>query len=538
MHSDQPTILPSLEVRDSWARSRAHGLKPDHSVPLVPVVRADLDERLEANARLLTFSRPVIENLYQQIGSPSSTVLLTDRDGLILSTVGCPDFLDRAAKLALSPGVRWREADVGTNAIGTALHTGALATVRGNEHFLDRNQMLTCVAIPILAPRGGILGILDFSTDTRGDLSHANALLHTTAELIEHRLVESLDDGFLSVHFHNRPDLLDSPLEALAVFDEERRLIASNRLARTLLSLDTHHPVASCSDCFVTHWAGLIGWAALRQSRPFPVRTVGGCTFFARVTLNTHRRCSATPASQRRSQVEEMAHGDTRIAEIVAALRPLRHTKGLFLVEGETGTGKTHLTRALHEDDCTAKTAALITLDCAMVTPGPQALSEVFAAFGAARGGTLVLSQIGGLAATHQASLFAAHASTSNTRIIATTSCPVSALRATGSLAYDAFEANGGHTVSLPALRERSDFGALVRHFVRELCPDRNIYVGPDAMALLRRHAWAGNLGELRTCLKLILALMGDGEHQVCPEDIPEELFDADPCNAKQTARH
>lgn len=528
MHSDRPTNPPSLEIRNSWARSRAHGLRSDQPAPLVPVVRAELDDRLEANARLLTFSRPVIENLYQQIGSPSSTVLLTDRDGLILSSVGCPDFLDRAAKLALSPGVRWRESDVGTNAIGTALHTGALTTVRGNEHFLDRNHMLTCVAKPILAPRGGVLGILDFSTDARDDLSHAHALLNTTAELIEHRLVESLDDGFLSIHFHNHPDLLDSPLEALAVFDEDRRLIASNRLARRLLSLDAYHPVGTCDECFATRWAGLVGWAALRQSRPFPVRTMRGCTFYARATLNTQRRRTAPPSSHCRSRVEEMAHGDTRIAEIVAMLSALRHTKGLFLVEGETGTGKTHLTRALHEDEHAGQAAAFITLDCAMLTPGPQALSEALAALGAARGGTLVLSQVGGLAAAHQAALFAAHASASHTRIIGTTSRPVSALRAAGHFAYDAFEAHGGHTIRLPALRDRTDFAALVRHFVRELCPDRNIYVCPDAMKLLRRHAWAGNLGELRTRLKLILALMGDSAVEVCPEDIPEELFDND----------
>jgi len=528
MHADRPKNPPSPEVHRSWERSRAHGLRPDRPVALEPVARADLADRLEANARLLTFSRPVIENLYQQIGSPSSTVLLTDRDGLILSTLGCPDFLDRAAKVALSPGVRWREADVGTNAIGTALHTGTMATVRGDEHFLDRNRMLTCVATPILAPSGGIIGILDFSTDARGDLSHANALLHTTVELIEHRLVESLDDGFLSVHFHSHPDLLDGPLEALVVFDEDGRVIASNRLARSLLALDPHQPVGQCDACFATPWTGLVAWAALRQSRPFPVRTVHGQTLYARATLNTHRH----PTTAKRppcngSRVEEMVHGDARLADIIDALSSFRHANGPLLIEGETGTGKTHLARALHADHHILPTAALITFDCATVSPGPQALAEALTALANATGGTLVLSQIGWLTPEHQANLFAASAA-SGTRLIATTTRPVATLVAAGDLASNAFDAHGGRTVSLPALRDRSDFAALVRHFVRELCTDRNIYVCPDAVTLLRRHTWAGNLGELRTRLKLILALMGDHAYQLCPEDIPEELFDND----------
>lgn len=532
MDSAFPSKPPSPALRSSWARSRAHGLSPDQPLPDVPVAHAELADRLEANARLLTFSRPAIENLYQQIGNPSSTVLLADRDGLILSAVGCPDFLDRAGQVALSPGARWREADVGTNAIGTALHTGGFTAVRGAEHYLDRNRFLTCVATPILAPSGGILGILDVSTDARADLSHANALLHTTAELIEHRLIETMNGGFLSVHFHNRPDLIGSPLEALAVFDEDGRLIASNRAARRLLALDPRHPAARCDECFATPWGGLVGWAALRQNRPFPVRTLRGLTCCALARLRIDRRKphpDPRPGdSPNGSRVQEMALGDARIAAIIASLKDFGPASGPLLIEGETGSGKTHLTQALHEDRRTDPAGCLVTLDCATLTPDAHGLAEALAALRQASGGTLVLRQVGHLRAEHQMRLYAAGVAAPATQLIATTTTPVAALTASGRFARDAFDAHGGQTVQLPPLRERNDFDALTRRFVRELCADRHVYVCPDAVTRLRRHNWPGNLTELRSRLRLILALIGDDAGQLCPEDIPDELFDDD----------
>lgn len=533
MSSARLSKPPSSELRSSWERSRSHGLTPGQPLPDAPALRADLSDRLEANARLLTFSRPAIENLYQQIGSPSSTVLLADRDGLILSTVGCRDFLDRAARVALSPGARWREADMGTNAIGTALHTGSIVAVRGEEHFLDRNRFLTCVATPILAPSGGILGILDISTDARADLSHANALLNTTAELIEHRLIETLDEGFVSLHFHTRPDLIGSPLEALAVFDEDGRLIASNRCARRLLALDPHHPVARCDECFATPWNGLVGWAALRQKRPFPLRSLGGQTFCASARLRPQRTvrfaASSPSGTPPRSRVREMAFGDARIAELVASLERFGDAPGPLLIEGETGTGKTHLTQALHEDHRADPAASLITLDCTTVTPDVGGLDEALRALRQATGGTLVLRQVGHLALAHQAQLFAEGVVAPVTRLIATTTRPLTTLVAAGQFALEAFQAHGGRAVQLPPLRERSDFERLMRRFIRELSGGRDIYVCPETVALLRRHHWPGNLTELRNRLKLILALMGDEAHQLCPEDVPDELFDDTP---------
>lgn len=150
-----PAASEPVDLHASWARSQRHGLRQDDAPSDALLCRTDLRDRLEANARLLTFSRPVIENLFQQIDCPSSTVLLTDEHGLILSAIGDTRFLDRASRVALSPGATWTEATMGTNAIGTALATHQVVAVDGAQHYLERNRFLTCVATPIFAPGGG-----------------------------------------------------------------------------------------------------------------------------------------------------------------------------------------------------------------------------------------------------------------------------------------------------------------------------------------------------------------------------------------------
>ncbi|MCK0505860.1 sigma-54-dependent Fis family transcriptional regulator [Aromatoleum anaerobium] len=530
-----PALPSSPVLRASWLRSREHGLAPDQHLPDGILARTDFAEHIEANARLLAFSRPAIENLYRQIGGPSSMVLLADERGLILSALGNTEFLDRAARVALSPGAEWSEASVGTNAIGTALHTGHTVAVRGAEHYLDRNRFLTCIATPILAPGGGMLGILDVSTDVRANISHAGALLRTTAELIEHSLIEHLEGGFVTIRFHSRAELVDGPLEALAVFDEERRLVASNRAARSLLKLDRAHPSADFDHCFATGWATLLGLAT-GNGGAFPLRAVDGRSFVGRAALRDRSiapraprpppaQCAGEPGPG--GQLAQMSQSDPRVAAAIATLRANAAAHVPLLIEGETGTGKTHLIRAFHADHRRHADAPLVIIDGSSLH-GAGASAELADRLGQAAEGTLFVVEIDALPNAMQRALFGTRTSRGATRIIAATRKRVAHLADSGRLELAHFAAAGGLQLSLPPLRERDDFDELVRLFVREACPERAIHVSPDALTLLRRHRWPGNLSELRSQLRLTLALMGDNANELCPQDIPPELFDDD----------
>ncbi len=241
--------------------------------------RADDSER----ARLITFSVPAMESLHQQLGSDTMTVLLVDRKGLILSLVGSDATLlgpvsagvtSPPARRALrnAPAAFGERADKPEASVGPGLRQ-------------TDNQVVMGVTTPILEPEGGTLCILDFRASPRDNLSHASALLRTTASIIEHRLIENDSRGFLLLRFHPRPGVLGSPIEALAIFDRDSRLLAANRVANTLLSIGDRRQMLRCLDCFDTPWSGLVDHAELRISEPFKLRGYDGKEFFACASL-------------------------------------------------------------------------------------------------------------------------------------------------------------------------------------------------------------------------------------------------------------
>ena len=531
--SPSPAALAPIDLHASWARSREFGLRPDDALSDALVSAADLRDRLEANARLLTFSRPVIENLFRQIDCPSSTLLLTDCDGLILSAMGDTGFLDRSTRVALCPGAEWSEAAMGTNAIGTALTTRRAVTIEGDQHYLARNRFLTCIATPIFSPTGGVAGILDISTDARANLSHADALLRTTAECIEHRLIENLGEGFLSLHFHARPDLLGSPLEGLVLFDEAGRLLASNRAARTLLQLHGEFPQGSYPECFTTQWQHLVAWAAFGPLTPFPLRTLHGRTCIARAELLLPR-----PAHSSRQAGEEEAPTtpctdappapgiDPRVVQAGTRIDSWHHDHeaGPLLLYGETGTGKRHL---LHQY-CRGHGIGLPVpeLDGRSLATHEQAgLDELEDFLRQTENSLLYLTDVDLLPAPALRRLFDAAGSTH--RIIAASRRPLPDEAHASGLDQATLARHRGHVVTLPALRERADFASLVHHFVHEASPGRPLRVLPETIDRLQRYSWPGNISELASRLRLMLALLGDERTELRPDDIPDELLEA-----------
>ena len=172
--ADPTSPIPAVEaIRRSWERCAANGLRNNEHLPDGILPRASLADRLEGNARLVAYVQPIMEHLHQQIARSSSTILLADDAGMILRAVGDADFAERAARVALQPGVSWAECTMGTNAIGTALAEQRPMAVIGTDHFLERNRFLTCVATrpygmpeDHLRSRMRALGLVDGDADT------------------------------------------------------------------------------------------------------------------------------------------------------------------------------------------------------------------------------------------------------------------------------------------------------------------------------------------------------------------------------------
>jgi hypothetical protein len=231
--------------------------------------------------RLVMLSAPAMEDLYQQLDSPTTTVLLADNQGSVLRAIGSGH--DAGA----SP--RPASAAAGTPRLAAAR---ALPAMQDDGTALQRHlpAQRVGIAVPILPPDGGLLGFVDAEASPLDWLSHANALLQTAARIIEHRLIETEPQGFLLLRFHRYPTVLGTPLEALALFDADGGVLLANRVAIDLLApcpLGCGVPVAAC---FATQWCGIVGYAALGLRQPFMLRDHRGTDFSARASL---RRAAA-----------------------------------------------------------------------------------------------------------------------------------------------------------------------------------------------------------------------------------------------------
>jgi transcriptional regulator of acetoin/glycerol metabolism len=145
---------PVEVILQSHQRSAAFGLREDDEPDLALPARAMLRDVLDENRFLFQHAAPVMETLYEQIANTHSMVLLTSASGMVLHTLGDSDFLERAARVALTTGADWSEQSKGTNAIGTALSEQYPLTVHGDQHYLNANKFLTCSCAPIFDPHG------------------------------------------------------------------------------------------------------------------------------------------------------------------------------------------------------------------------------------------------------------------------------------------------------------------------------------------------------------------------------------------------
>jgi transcriptional regulator of acetoin/glycerol metabolism len=99
---------------------------------------------------------------------------------------------------------------------------------------------------------------------------------------------------------------------------------------------------------------------------------------------------------------------------------------------------------------------------------------------------------------------------------------------AQGRFRQDLYYRINGLSLTLPPLRERTDFVALCERLLLQAAPNVHVAIAPEVMEHLRRFAWPGNLRQLSHVLRCAIALLDDDERVIdwshMPDDITQEL--------------
>ena len=215
----------------------------------------------------------------------------------------------------------------------------------------------------------------------------------------------------------------------------------------------------------------------------------------------------------------------------MAAVRMVARTDSAVLIQGETGTGKELIAKAIH-DQSLRRSGPYIKLNCAAVPIGlieselfghergafTGACTQTNGRFQSAHKGTLFLDEIGDMPMELQPKILrvlqeqeferlgSSRTIRVDVRVVAATNQDLLQLVGEGRFRADLYYRLNVFPIMIPPLRERSeDIGPLARHFARKFARRMNKgidHIPEEVLSVLRIHDWPGNIRELQNVIE------------------------------------
>jgi formate hydrogenlyase transcriptional activator len=266
-----------------------------------------------------------------------------------------------------------------------------------------------------------------------------------------------------------------------------------------------------------------------------------------------HRKLSesAERVSEQKSYLEDEIRAEQDFEDIVGFSHPLRAvlqqvetvapTDSTVLIEGETGTGKELIARAIH-DRSSRRERTFVKINCAAIPMGlleselfghergafTGAIARKIGRFELAHQGTLFLDEIGDIPLELQPKLlrvlqeheFERLGGTAtqrvDVRVIAATNRSLSSMVADNSFRSDLFYRLNVFPIALPPLRDRQeDIPLLARYFTSKYARrmNRNVQrISPETLEAMTRYSWPGNVRELQNFIERAVILTTNGD--------------------------
>ncbi len=542
--------LPPAIV-ESWRRCLDFGLDPNASPSEIVASFTEVTRKRNAFRTLRGLALAEMQALHSQIAGSNFMIAFADADGVVLDTLSDQAFSDSAAGRAIIPGSAWFEGVRGTNALGLVLASAAPAAVYGREHFFSSHGGLSCMAAPIVDPRGALVGLLDASCANEARQQHTHALVRMAAVQVENSLIfQERPDSFI-LAFHPRGEFLDTLSAGLLATSGDGEALSVNRAGAALLA---GLPAKSGVD-FAALFDRRFGEAMAEMLNGGIVRIrdrAGSSVFMACRRIGRARAAASRNARGVERPQPNFVSTDPRVE---ASLKDLGEALALRMpvhLSGETGVGKELMARHVH--DRTGRGGEFVAVNCGAV-PETLFVAELFGhergaftnartdgATGLARQadrGTLFLDEVSDIPLAAQSALLrfldsgeirpvgARAALTVDVQIVSATNRSLSELVASRGFREDLMFRLNAYTIELPPLRTRTDFAEIARRLVADLAPRATLTEA--AIAALARRPWPGNIRELRHALQRALL-------RSASETIDVACFDLGPSDPAERA--
>ncbi len=274
---------------------------------------------------------------------------------------------------------------------------------------------------------------------------------------------------------------------------------------------------------------------------------LGGVETFRDLSLVEELRKELTS----RFQVGDIVSRSPSMQKIIKLLPQVAESDSTILIEGETGTGKELLARAIH-DLSARKSQPFVAINCGGL-PDTLLESELFGYktgaftnavkdkpgyFAVAQGGTILLDEIGDISPAFQIRLLrvleereyqplgALKPEKADVRIISATNKDLSRMVENEEFRQDLFYRINVVRLKLPPLRNRmEDIPMLVQHFIERMNRLRERFItgiSPDALRVLMSHNFPGNIRELENIIEHAFIVCPNGI--ILPHHLPGNL--------------
>ena len=558
-------IVPDF-IERSWQRSAAFGVANDRIREIGRADETDLRIVVSRYGNLINLATPVMENLHHQLTGSGSVVLLCSGEGFILHSMGDPDFLPKAQHIALKPGVSWAEDQKGTNAIGTAIVERQPVVIYAGHHYIRQNHFLACSAAPVLDPFGEVAGVLDITCDYRYHQRHTLALVQMSVRVIERQMFQHRFSRDVVFNAHPDQSYLGSPFDVQVAFSPDGDFLAATPATCSQLDLQPGGFHGRFEELFDAPFEQMLD--KLRTGSPSTIQVrlqhSGSPVYLQLAHPVVSRQVVPSATLDPAIQEKEMRGGPSRQMltlnalgasdpALLATIDKARRTLGRdipILIEGETGTGKEWLARAIHNSGPRAK-GEFAALNCAAI---PEALmaAELFGfedgeGAGAKRnaspgkiqranGGTLFLDEIGEMPLALQARLLSVLQDRAVTppggapiavdvAVVCATHHRLADLVRAGEFREDLYYRLNGLTLQMPPLRHRKDIIELARAIdEKESGSARRTDISEEVLQIFVHHPWPGNVRQMHSVIRTAMAMVDDGE-KVQRRHLPDDFL-------------
>ncbi|WP_158589151.1 dihydroxyacetone kinase operon transcriptional regulator DhaR [Alginatibacterium sediminis] len=521
---------------------------------------ATLESLLKRSKDLTTLSAAVLEDSEQYQPQRRLAIVVSDISACCLKFWGDQSLIQNLQALGLARGSYWNEDQIGTNALALALHNNEATSVFASEHFQQALHLFSCHAAPIFDDQGkpyaAVMIVSDISNHHGGDLALVASYAKEIGNLIS--LENSVSER--NTLICQRDAVLESIDDGLIAWDENQRISFINRQAQNLFNRQRDR-IIGCKASELFRFPPLIMHALQERSSlshvditfecdndfvssKVTVRPLndGSWLFFMHPEQVDHKSPSIAEGSRVERSFSSLIAQSKNMQQLVELARKAALSLQHVLLVGEEGVGKNQIAQAIHYASPN-RDAPFVILDGkdSHVLAQLQGLLErpndaESTSINLRGGGTLYLEQIEFLPSDAQSlllqicksSVYSANTDLAlpNLRIICSSCSDIQQAISAGEFRRQLYFELSSIELHVPSLRHRpEDLSALINHQLRRLSDNTQstISISSDALEILQRYQWPGNIAELKHHLRS--ALQSCVQEKITVNDLPQQCF-------------